>query len=109
MPRTRKEKGHYGSRYRQLRSRVFLEEQLCYLCEQYVDQTLHWMDPGAPQLHLLVPLTQGGSWRDRSNARLAHRNCNLRQGNHWDGTVDHSQGPRGADGEPFMWIAEETP
>lgn len=88
-PRSRKDKGHYGSGYRRLRSIVFSEEQLCWLCEEFVDQTLHWMNPGAPQLHLSVPLTQGGSWRDRRNCHLVHRSCNIRQGNKFEGQVQH--------------------
>lgn len=109
VQRSRKEKGHYGSKYRSLRTAVLLEENYCYLCGEQVDKDLHWMDNGAPQLHLLVPITQGGSWRDRKNARLAHRLCNVRQGNKWDGTVDHSQGPRGSDGQVVQWITGEEP
>lgn len=104
MPRSRKEKGHYGSSYRKLRSQVFLEEQLCWLCEKWVDQSLHWKDPGAPQLHLSVPLTQGGSWRDRRNCHLSHRRCNIRQSNHWEGTVDHSRRD-----DPGAWVAGLEP
>jgi 5-methylcytosine-specific restriction endonuclease McrA len=87
MPRSRKEKGHYGSAYRRLRSTVLAEEIICYLCGEGVDKTLHWRHPGAPQLHLLIPLTRGGSWRDRQNARLTHRLCNIRQNNKLEGEV----------------------
>lgn len=89
MPRTRKEKGHFGGGYRALRSRVLLEEAICYLCGEGVDKTLPWRHPGAPQLHLIIPITRGGSWRDRSNAKLTHRLCNVRQSNRLDGEVAH--------------------
>lgn len=109
MPRTRKEKGHYGRPWLRLRSQVMFEEQVCWLCGQWVDQNLHYLHPGAPQVHLSVPLTQGGSWRDRNNCHLAHRACNIRQSNKWEGTVDHSQGPRDERGEAFIWVAGEEP
>lgn len=107
MPRTRRERGHYGRHYRNLRATVLVEEQVCYLCGEWVDKTLDWRNPGAPQVHFVVPVTQGGSWRDRRNARLTHARCNVRQGNKWDGTVDHSAGPRQRDDVSWAVIGEE--
>lgn len=89
MRRTRKERGHYGSRYNRMRSEMLVGVPECYLCGQAVDITLDWRHPGAPQIHLITPITKGGSWHDRNNCRVAHRLCNIRQSNHDDGTVDH--------------------
>lgn len=97
MPRTRRERGHSGGAFRSLRSRVFLEETFCFLCGYVVDKMLHHLDDGAPQLHYVIPLTQGGNPRDRQNARLTHRYCNNKQGNKMPGEVDHS-------GLPNPWI-----
>lgn len=100
---TRKEKGHYGRPYLRMRSEIFAAESACWLCGEWVDQTLNWRDDGAPQLHMVVPLTRGGSWRDKRNCHLAHRACNLRQGNKEDGSVRHALPAQES------WIVGETP
>lgn len=102
MAKTRKEKGHYGRVYLRMRAEVLASEPFCYLCEQWINPDLHYLDPGAPQLHLIVPLAKGGSWRDRSNCRATHRLCNRKQSDQWDGAVSH--GP-----ELQPWVADEEP
>lgn len=100
---SRKEKGHYGSVYNRLRLQMIESTPWCYLCGEWVDKDLHWMDPGAPQIHLVVPRAKGGSWRDRENLAVTHRSCNRRQGDQWDGTVDHTGG------SDNLWVAGEDP
>lgn len=100
----RRDRGHFGSQYLKTRAEIFQREQLCYLCGEWVNQDLHWKDPGAPQLHLVVPRALGGSWRDPKNMHLTHRQCNMRQGDNWDGTVDH----RRTEEDP-AWVVDETP
>lgn len=104
MARSRKEKGHYGSVYRRLRSEKLAGTPPCYLCGEPIDTLLNWKHPEAPQLHLIVPVTKGGSWRDPNNTAPAHRRCNIRQSNHDDGAVWH--GPQPDEGH---WIAGEEP
>lgn len=64
-----------------LRKRVLREEDLCWLCGQIVDKTLHHHDPGAPEVDEVIPVSKGGDPYDRKNCRLAHRLCNQQRGN----------------------------
>lgn len=104
MPPKRRDKGHYGSKYNRMRSEVLASEKVCYLCGEWVDQTLDWRDDGAPQIHMVIPLTRGGSWRDRNNLHLTHRICNIRQGNKLEGEVAHSLRE-----QVGAWVVGETP
>jgi 5-methylcytosine-specific restriction endonuclease McrA len=70
-----------GHRRRQVRAQVLAEETHCWICGQVVDKTLHYLNGGAPQVDELLPVSLGGSPIDRTNCRLAHRNCNIRRGN----------------------------
>lgn len=65
-----------GHRRRQLRARVLAEEDLCALCDQAVDKTLHHLDPMAPVVDEDIPRSRGGSPYQRSNCRLMHRTHN---------------------------------
>lgn len=64
-----------------IRARVIREETNCWLCGNPVDKTLHYLDPQAPEMDEIVPVSKGGSPYDRKNARLAHRLCNQQRGN----------------------------
>lgn len=99
---SRKDRGHYGRPYLRMRSEIFATEKTCWICGEWVDQDLHWREDGAPQLHMVIPLTRGGSWRDRRNLHLTHRVCNIRQGNRLEGEA------RVRLTEP-TWIVGETP
>src|SRR5690242_1453314 len=70
-----------GHRRDQVRARVLREEDTCWICGQPVDKTLHYLNPGAPEVDEIVPVSLGGSPIDRTNCRLAHRLCNQRRGN----------------------------
>lgn len=70
-----------GHRRDKVRRRVLAEEDICWLCEQPVDKTLHYLEPMAPEVDEVVPVSLGGSPFDRANCRLAHRRCNQRRGN----------------------------
>lgn len=101
---SRKDKGHYGRAWNRMRLEMIESTPYCYLCGEWVDKNLHWMDDGAPQIHLVVPRAKGGSWRDRSNLRVTHRKCNRRQGDNWDGTVNHSHRD-----DTASWVFDEQP
>jgi 5-methylcytosine-specific restriction endonuclease McrA len=60
---------------------VYSEETHCWLCGEWVDQTLHWLAPMARSVDHVVELWQGGDPQDRNNCRLAHRRCNTRKSN----------------------------
>lgn len=68
-------------RRNKLRRRVLAEEHTCWLCGQDVDKTLPYLDPMAPEVDEVIPVSLGGSPYDRDNCRLAHRICNVRRGN----------------------------
>ena len=70
-----------GHRRDKVRRRVLAEEDTCWLCGQVVDKSLHYLEPMAPEVDEVVPVSLGGSPFDRSNCRLAHRQCNQRRGN----------------------------
>ena len=78
MTNPRRSNGH---RRNKVRRRVLAEEDTCWLCGQPVDKTLHYLEPGAPEVDEVVPVSLGGSPFDRNNCRLAHRLCNARRGN----------------------------
>ena len=66
----------YGYRYRQLQRIVYARETHCWLCGEYVDQTLHHNDRMARTVDHVIPLELGGAEYDLTNCRLAHRRCN---------------------------------
>lgn len=88
-----------GHRRRELRKRVLAEETHCGLCGGGVDKTLTMMrgqhgprcsnrecagcvpHPMRAEVDEIVPVSLGGNPLDRSNVRLAHRECNRRRGN----------------------------
>lgn len=70
-----------GHRRRELRRRVLAEETHCGICGGLVDKTLHHLDPLAPEVDEILPVSLGGSPYERSNTRLTHRVCNQRRGN----------------------------
>jgi 5-methylcytosine-specific restriction endonuclease McrA len=72
-----------GYRRRQLRARVLTEEDCCWLCGRPVDKDPPHLDPWAPVIDEIIPVSKGGNPYDRNNVRLAHRRCNARRG---DGT-----------------------
>ena len=83
-----------GHRRRQVRARVLAEETHCHICGQLVDKTLgkipgqHTANcrdpdctgcvwhPKSPVVDEVIPVSRGGSPYERSNCRLAHRDCN---------------------------------
>ena len=65
-----------GHRRRQLRARVLAEEETCALCGEWVDKSLHHLDPMAPVVDEDVPRSRGGSPYHRANCHLMHRVCN---------------------------------
>lgn len=70
-----------GHRRRQLRARVLASEADCWLCGLPVDKGLHHLDPMAPEVDEVIPVSLGGDPLSRANTRLAHRICNQRRGN----------------------------
>ena len=99
-----------ATRWKRLRGRVFAEEDVCHLCLRPVDKSLPHLDPGAPELDHIVPLSMGGDMFARENNRLAHRICNQRKGNRT--TTTPTEQPTAAQGtEPYspQWNAVMFP
>ena len=65
-----------GHRRRELVKRVKAEETHCALCDEWVDQSLHYLDPMAAVVDEDIPRSRGGSQYDRSNCHLMHRTHN---------------------------------
>ena len=65
-----------GHRRRQTVRRVKAEETHCALCGEWVDQSLHHLEPRAAVVDEDIPRARGGSQYDRSNCHLMHRACN---------------------------------
>jgi 5-methylcytosine-specific restriction endonuclease McrA len=65
-----------GHRRRQVVRRVRAEESHCALCDVYVNQELHHLDPMSGVVDEDVPRARGGSPYQRSNCHLMHRVCN---------------------------------
>ena len=69
-----------GGAYRNLRARVFREEDICCICGKPVDKSLPGAHPMGPTLEHTTPWSRGGT-NTRDNVHLAHRSCNIRKGN----------------------------
>lgn len=74
-------RGRGGRPYERLKRQVFAEETHCWVCHEYVDQTLWYQLPMARSLDHVTPLNEGGDPLARDNARLAHKRCNTIRSN----------------------------
>lgn len=70
-----------GARRDRARAAVLARDDVCGICGQPVDKTLHYLDPGAPEVDEIVPVSLGGSPFELTNLRLTHLLCNRRRGN----------------------------
>lgn len=91
-------RGRGGRPYERLKQQVFAEETHCWICGEYVDQTLPPRTPMSRSVDHVVPLDPrfGGHPTARENARLAHYGCNSRRGNGTRGTKSATR-PRSRD------------
>lgn len=80
-PASQRGPGRSGKGITELRKQVFAEEALCWICGEWVDQTLPKLHPMARSVDHVVELCRGGHPTDRQNARLAHRRCNTARSN----------------------------
>lgn len=71
-----------------LRRRVLATYDTCAICGREVDKSLHYLDPLAPEVDEIVPVSRGGSPYDWDNLQLVHRKCNQRKGNKMAGDID---------------------
>lgn len=71
-----------------LRKRVIATYDTCAICGREIDKTLHYLDPLAPEVDEIVPVSRGGSPYDWDNLQLVHRVCNQRKGNRMTGDID---------------------
>ena len=71
-----------------LRKRVIATYDTCALCGREVDKTLPYLDPLAPEVDEIVPVSRGGSPYDWDNLQLVHRVCNQRKGSKMAGDID---------------------
>lgn len=65
-----------GYRRRQLRARIFREQDFCWVCDEEVDKAIPTPDPMSPEVHEVVAVSLGGDPLDHSNCVLTHRCCN---------------------------------
>ena len=73
-----------GHRRTQLRRRVLAHYTHCAICGKPVDKTLPMLDPLAPEVDEILPVSRGGDPLAWSNVQLAHRICNQRKGDRLD-------------------------
>ena len=78
MTNPRRRNGH---RRTQLRQRVIAHYNTCAICGKAVDKTLNHLDPYAPEVDEIIPVSLGGDPLKWANVQLAHRICNQRKGN----------------------------
>ena len=71
-----------------LRKRVIATYDTCAICGREVDKTLHYLDPLAPEVDEIIPVSRGGSPYDWDNLQLGHRICNQRKGAKMAGDID---------------------
>lgn len=65
-----------GRPWRRMQRQVFAEETHCWICYQYVDQTLPAGEPRSRSVDHVHALRDGGPPLERNNCRLAHVGCN---------------------------------
>ena len=71
-----------------MRKRVLATYDTCAICGREVDKTLPYLDPLAPEVDEIIPVSRGGSPYDWDNLQLVHRVCNQRKGNRMAGDID---------------------
>lgn len=71
-----------------LRARVIATYDTCAICGREVDKTLNYLDPLAPEVDEIVPVSRGGSPYDWDNLQLVHRICNQKKGAKMAGDID---------------------
>ena len=71
-----------------LRKRVLATYDTCAICGREVDKTLDYLNPLAPEVDEIIPVSRGGSPYDWDNLQLVHRICNQRKGNKMVGDID---------------------
>ena len=89
-----------GSKRRELRKSLLRTQSTCALCGKPIDKSLPYLDPMAPEVDEIVPVSKGGSPLDRRNVQLVHRICNQRKGNKMPGSAQKVAGqplPRSRD------------
>lgn len=67
-----------GRPYRRLAARLKREEQVCWICGQWIDPELKSPHPMSFSVDHVVPLALGGELM--GEARAAHRVCNMKRG-----------------------------
>jgi 5-methylcytosine-specific restriction endonuclease McrA len=73
--------GRRGTPWRRIQAQVFATETHCALCLEWVDQSLHHNHDKARSVHHIEsPSDRPDLALERSNLRLAHRDCNWRAG-----------------------------
>jgi 5-methylcytosine-specific restriction endonuclease McrA len=77
-----------GAAWDALRAQVHSEETHCWICNEYVDQTLHGHDRLGPTVDHVIPTALGGP-NTRDNLRLAHRSCNSARGDARDERIKY--------------------
>jgi 5-methylcytosine-specific restriction endonuclease McrA len=73
--------GRVGRPWRTIQAVVFREETHCWLCSDWVDQTLPPGTPWSRSADHLIQLQHGGPGNSRANCRLAHIRCNTARSN----------------------------
>lgn len=73
-----------GWRREQLRKRVLAAYDVCAICGQPVDKTLHTPHPLSAEVDEIIPVSRGGDPLAWDNVRLTHRRCNLLKSNRSD-------------------------
>lgn len=73
-----------GWRREQLRKRVLAAYDVCAICGQPVDKTLHTPHPLSAEVDEIIPVSRGGDPLAWDNVRLTHRRCNRLKSNRSD-------------------------
>ena len=92
-----------GHRRRELTARVKATEDMCALCGEPVDKTLHYLEPRAAVIDEDIPVARGGSPYDRANCHLMHRDCNR-----WKSTMTLDEARAARRGTPTTKVIAST-
>jgi hypothetical protein len=95
--RRKKRVGHSGLAYLRARSELIAATDYCAICGGELAKYANWLDPAAPQVDYIVPISRGGS-HGRENMEIVHRLCNQRK---WAKMPGETEGEMA---KTFVWL-----
>lgn len=69
-------RGPHRTAFEKNKKRILATQNICGICGQPVDKSLHYPNPLSPVIDHIIPIAKGGHPSDINNLQLAHWSCN---------------------------------